>query len=159
MCSMPWAVSTRFARANVRRVRQGRYLGLGIGCYVEGTGVGPFESATVRIDPTGKIYVASGACPQGQGMETIFSQIVADTWKVNPNDVVMALADTSAVSMGFGTIASRSTVTLSAAIHHASEPLRQESLCHRRQNAGMRTRKTWNCATAVSVSSAFRETK
>lgn len=106
--------------------KQGRYLGLGLGCYVEGTGVGPFESATVRIDPTGKVYVASGACPQGQGMETIFSQIVADTWKVNPNDVVMALADTSAVSMGFGTIASRSTVTLSSAIHYASEPLREK---------------------------------
>jgi carbon-monoxide dehydrogenase large subunit len=59
-------------------------------------------------------------------METIFSQIVADTWKVNPNDVVLALADTSAVSMGFGTIASRSTVTLSAAIHHASQPLREK---------------------------------
>jgi carbon-monoxide dehydrogenase large subunit len=106
--------------------KQGRYLGLGLGCYVEGTGVGPFESATVRVDPTGKIYVAAGSCPQGQGMETIFSQIVADTWKVNPNDVVMALADTSAISIGFGTIASRSTVTLSAAIHHASEPLREK---------------------------------
>src|SRR5215470_14245065 len=46
---------------------EGRYLGLGIGCYVEGTGVGPFESATVRIDPSGKIFVSSGACPQGQG--------------------------------------------------------------------------------------------
>jgi aerobic carbon-monoxide dehydrogenase large subunit len=114
-------------RARQRKAReQGRYLGLGLGCYVEGTGVGPFESATVRIDPTGKVYVASGACPQGQGMETIFSQIVADTWKVNPNDVVMALADTSAVSMGFGTIASRSTVTLSAAIHYASEQLREK---------------------------------
>jgi aerobic carbon-monoxide dehydrogenase large subunit len=114
-------------RARQRKARQqGRYLGLGLGCYVEGTGVGPFESATVRIDPTGKVYVASGACPQGQGMETIFSQIVADTWKVNPNDVVMALADTAAVSMGFGTIASRSTVTVSAAIHYASEQLREK---------------------------------
>lgn len=114
-------------RARQRKAReQGRYLGLGLGCYVEGTGVGPFESATVRIDPTGKVYVASGACPQGQGMETIFSQIVADTWKVNPNDVVMALADTSAISIGFGTIASRSTVTLSAAIHYASERLREK---------------------------------
>jgi aerobic carbon-monoxide dehydrogenase large subunit len=114
-------------RTRQRKAReQGRYLGLGLGCYVEGTGVGPFESATVRIDPTGKVYVASGACPQGQGMETIFSQIVADTWKVNPNDVVMALADTSAISMGFGTIASRSTVTLSAAIHYASEQLREK---------------------------------
>jgi carbon-monoxide dehydrogenase large subunit len=103
---------------------QGRYLGLGIGCYVEGTGVGPFESATVRIDPSGKIFVSSGACPQGQGMETIFAQVVADAWSVDPDDVVMALADTSAISIGFGTIASRSTVTLSAAIHGASDRLR-----------------------------------
>jgi aerobic carbon-monoxide dehydrogenase large subunit len=105
---------------------QGRYIGMGLGLYVEGTGVGPFESATVRIDPSGKVYVASGACPQGQGMETIFSQIVADTWKVDPKDVIIVLADTSAVAMGFGTIASRSTVTLSAAIHHASEPLKKK---------------------------------
>ena len=102
----------------------GRYLGLGIGCYVEGTGVGPFESATVRIDPSGKVFVSSGACPQGQGMETIFAQVVADTWSVAPDDVVMSLADTAAIAMGFGTIASRSTVTLSAAIHGASERLR-----------------------------------
>ena len=117
----------RSASASARPAREGRYLGLGIGCYVEGTGVGPFEGATVRIDPTGKVYVSSGACPQGQGMETIFSQIVADAWKVKPDDVVMALADTSAISIGFGTIASRSTVTLSAAIHHASESLREKA--------------------------------
>ena len=118
------AASTRFARASARRASDGRYLGLGIGCYVEGTGVGPFESATVRIDPSGKIYVSSGACPQGQGMETIFAQVVADTWSVDPDDVVMSLADTAAIAIGFGTIASRSTVTLSAAIHGASERLR-----------------------------------
>ncbi|HEV2627667.1 MAG TPA: xanthine dehydrogenase family protein molybdopterin-binding subunit [Pseudolabrys sp.] len=116
----PFREQQRAARAG------GRYLGLGLGCYVEGTGVGPFESATVRIDPTGKLYVAGGACPQGQGMETIFAQIVADEWKVEPKDVVIALADTSAISIGFGTIASRSTVTLSGAIHRASEPLREK---------------------------------
>jgi carbon-monoxide dehydrogenase large subunit len=107
--------------------REHRYLGLGIGCYVEGTGVGPFEGATVRIDPSGKIYVSSGACPQGQGMETIFAQVVADAWAVAPEDVIIALADTAGIPIGFGTIASRSTVTLSAAIHHASEPLRQKA--------------------------------
>ena len=120
------AASRRSASRQNEARAQGRYLGLGLGCYVEGTGVGPFESATVRIDPTGKVYVASGACPQGQGMETIFSQVVADAWKVKPDDVVMALADTSAISIGFGTIASRSTVTLSAAIHYASEILREK---------------------------------
>ena len=104
--------------------KKGRYLGLGIGCYVEGTGVGPFESATVRIDPSGKIFVSSGACSQGQGMETIFAQVVADTWSVDPEDVVISLADTAAIAIAFGTIASRSTVTLSAAIHGASERLR-----------------------------------
>jgi carbon-monoxide dehydrogenase large subunit len=107
--------------------RDGRYLGLGIGCYIEGTGVGPFEGAVIRIDPDGKIYASSGACPQGQGMETIFAQIVADQWKVAPDDVVVSLADTAAIPMGFGTMASRSTVTVSAAIHHASERVREKT--------------------------------
>jgi len=102
----------------------GRHLGLGVASYVEGTGVGPFESALVRIEPTGSIFVTSGACSQGQGMETIFAQVVADTWSVDPNDVVIALGDTSLVALGLGTIASRSTVNLSAAIHYASERLR-----------------------------------
>ena len=104
--------------------RQGRYLGLGLASYVEGTGVGPFESALVRIESNGSLYVSSGACSQGQGMETIFAQVVADTWSVDPQDVVIALGDTSLIAIGFGTIASRSTVNLSAAIHHASERLR-----------------------------------
>jgi aerobic carbon-monoxide dehydrogenase large subunit len=105
---------------------EGRYLGLGIGCYVEGTGVGPFESAFVRIDPSGKIYVASGIASQGQGMETIFAQVAADLWKVTPDDVVIALADTAGIAIGYGTMASRSTVTLSAAMHHASMKLRDK---------------------------------
>lgn len=108
----------RVARAS------GKYLGIGVAMYTEGTGVGPFEGATVRIDPTGKVYLAGGSCPQGQGMETIFAQITADQWKVKPDDVVVALADTSGIPMGFGTIASRSTVNLSAAIHVASDRLR-----------------------------------
>jgi aerobic carbon-monoxide dehydrogenase large subunit len=106
---------------------KGRYLGLGIGCYTEGTGAGPFEGASIRIENSGTIYVAGGSCPQGQGMETIFSQIVADTWKVDPQNIVVTLADTAAIPMGFGTVASRSTVTLSGAIHHASERLREKT--------------------------------
>src|SRR5262249_41548199 len=74
----PFRERQRAARA------KGRYLGLGIGCYTEGTGVGPFEGALVRIEPSGKIHVAGGACAQGQGMETIFAQIVADAWAVQP---------------------------------------------------------------------------
>src|SRR5438477_3534266 len=103
---------------------EGRHLGLGIGCYIEGTGVGPFERAFVRIDPSGRMYASSGACPQGQGMETIFAQVAADLWKVHPEDVVISLADTAAIAIGFGTMASRSTDTLSAAMHHARGRLR-----------------------------------
>jgi len=115
-------------RQRQREAREGgRHLGLGIGCYVEGTGVGPFEGATVWIEPSGKVYVSSGACSQGQGMETIFAQVVADAWRVAPEDVVIALADTAAITAGSGTFASRSTVTLSAAIHHASERLREKA--------------------------------
>ncbi len=106
----------------------GRYLGLGLGCYTEGTGVGSFEGATVRIDPSGKIFVSSGACPHGQGMETIFSQVAADAWQVEPDDVITSFGDTAAIPMGFGTLASRTTVTVSAAIHHASEKLREKAL-------------------------------
>jgi carbon-monoxide dehydrogenase large subunit len=116
-----------FRRRQTEARRDGRYLGLGIGFYIEGTGVGPFESAFVRIDPSGKIYVAGGAAPQGQGMETIFAQVAADLWKVSPDDVVVSLADTAAIAIGFGTMASRSTVTLSAAMHHASERLRNKA--------------------------------
>src|SRR5260370_19742571 len=56
---------------------EGRYLGLGIGCYVEGTGVGPFESAMVRIHPSGTLLGASGASPQGHGMGARVSQAAA----------------------------------------------------------------------------------
>src|ERR1700721_2577180 len=88
-----------FRKRQAEARRAGRYLGLGIGCYVEGTGVGPFQSALVRVDPSGKIFVTSGACPQGQGMETIFSQIVADAWQVTPDDVMISLADTAAIAL------------------------------------------------------------
>jgi carbon-monoxide dehydrogenase large subunit len=115
-----------FRRRQAEARQADRFLGLGIGCYIEGTGVGPFESAFVRIDPSGKVYVTCGAAPQGQGMETIFAQIVADLWKVMPEDVVLTFADTAAIAIGFGTMASRSTVTASGAIHQASTRLTEK---------------------------------
>jgi carbon-monoxide dehydrogenase large subunit len=106
--------------------KRGVHIGLGLGLYAEGTGVGPFEGAVVRIESSGKVYISSGACTQGQGMETVYSQLAADLWKVKPEDVVVSLGDTSAITMGFGTIASRSTVNVSAALHFASERLRNK---------------------------------
>jgi carbon-monoxide dehydrogenase large subunit len=115
-----------FRREQAEARRRGRFLGLGIGCYVEGTGAGPFEGATVRIDPSGAIYVATGACAQGQGHETVFAQVVADAWGVDPDQVTVVGSDTAAIAMGYGTIASRSAVNSSSAIMLASAELRQK---------------------------------
>jgi len=115
-----------FRKRQKEALADGRYLGLGLGCYVEGTGIGPFEGATVKIDPSGKVMVATGACPQGQGHETAFAQVAADIWKVPIEDVVVTLADTSHVTMGYGTIASRSAVTASGAIQDSSDKVKEK---------------------------------
>ena len=107
---------------------EGRYLGLGMACYVEGTGVGPFEGATVRIDPSGMVFVAAGACAHGQGHETVFAQIAADAWGVPIENVIVTVGDTGPMAMGYGTIASRSAVTASHAILDASEKVQEKVL-------------------------------
>lgn len=117
-----------FRRRQAEARKTGRYLGLGIGCYTEGTGAGPYESATIRIEPTGRIHVVAGVSSQGQGMETVFAQIAADAWKVKPEDVVVSLGDTGAIPTAFGVMASRCTVTVSSAIHFASATLSKKVL-------------------------------
>ena len=80
---MPWAShdAGRAIRAPARVAfllrEHGRHIGIGIGSYVEGTGLGPFEGVTVRVQENGKVLVKSGAAPQGQGHQTMFQQIVA----------------------------------------------------------------------------------
>ncbi len=106
--------------------RQGRFVGLGVGAYVEGTGAGPFEGATVRIDPCGSIFVATGACDQGQGQKTVFAQIAADEWGVTPDKVTVCVSDTAGIALGYGTIASRRAVNSSSAIRQASVVLRKK---------------------------------
>ena len=113
-----------FRQRQQEACKHGRYLGLGLAAYTEGTGIGPFEGAVVRIDPSGKIIASAGAASQGQGMETIYAQVVADLWSVDVDDVIVVLADTGVIAQGFGTIASRSAITVSSALHFASERLK-----------------------------------
>ena len=114
-------------RSRQRAARQqGRWLGLGIACYTEGTGVGPFEGAHVELDSSGKLIVAVGACPQGQGHETVFAQLAAQSWQMPIDDVVVKVADTATVAMGYGTVGSRSTVTASMAIEGASNEVKHK---------------------------------
>jgi carbon-monoxide dehydrogenase large subunit len=102
---------------------QGVHRGIGLGSYVEGTGVGPFESGQVNIDAQGHVVVYSGCAPHGQGLDTTMSQVVADAFGITPEDVVFRAGDTALLPYGVGTFASRSAVTASAAIIESSNRL------------------------------------
>jgi carbon-monoxide dehydrogenase large subunit len=105
---------------------EGRYLGIGIGNYVEGTGLGPFEGVTVRVLPNGKVAVATGATSQGQGTRTTLSQIVADRVGCRLEDIVMTAGDTSAISQGVGAFASRQAINAGSSALMAGEHVRNQ---------------------------------
>src|SRR5207302_879284 len=90
---------------------EGRYLGIGFAAYVEGTGIGPYEGAHVRIEPSGQVFAATGLTSQGQGHYTSFAQIVARELGCSPADVTVVTGDTSRFNWGAGTYASRALVT------------------------------------------------
>jgi aerobic carbon-monoxide dehydrogenase large subunit len=108
--------------------RQGRYLGLGVGCYVEGTGIGPYEGAHVRVEPSGKVFVATGLTTQGQGHATTFAQIAAESLGCDPADVTVVTGDTTRFNFGAGTYASRGIVTSGSAVHKAAVVVRDKAL-------------------------------
>ena len=108
-------------RAEQVRLRaQGIHRGIGISSYVEGTAIGPYEGATVRLDASGHAVVATGACSQGQGHETSFAQIAADALGIPLEAVTIVGGDTAAIPFGVGTFASRSAVNAGSSIHEAS---------------------------------------
>jgi aerobic carbon-monoxide dehydrogenase large subunit len=106
----------------------GRYLGLGMGCYVEPTGRGPFEGATVRVDPTGRVAVLTGAAPQGQSHETILAQICADRLGVDLDQVVVITGDTETIGLGVGSFASRTAVVAGNAVSMAALSVRAKAM-------------------------------
>jgi carbon-monoxide dehydrogenase large subunit len=107
---------------------EGRYLGLGIACYVEGTGIGPYEGAHVRVEPSGSVYVATGLTTQGQGHQTTFAQIAAEALGCDPRDVTVVTGDTSRFNWGAGTFASRALVTAGNAVSVAAGKVRDKAL-------------------------------
>jgi aerobic carbon-monoxide dehydrogenase large subunit len=110
---------------------QGRVMGIGVSTYVEICAMGPsialpaggWESATVRVEPTGKVTVMTGISPHGQGEETSFAQIVADMLGVDINDVLVIHGDTSVVQYGIGTFGSRGIAVGGAALAFATEKI------------------------------------
>jgi carbon-monoxide dehydrogenase large subunit len=122
------------AKQSEQRDRGGRLLGVGISSYVDATGLGSspllsltnyqwggWESGRVRVLPTGKVEVFSGTVPQGQGHETAWAQLTAESLGVPMEDVAVFQGDTAIVPHGTGTFGSRSLCVGGAAIHMAAQ--------------------------------------
>jgi carbon-monoxide dehydrogenase large subunit len=114
---------------------EGKLIGIGMSSYVEICALGPsqampaggWESATVRIEPTGKVTVLTGASPHGQGQETSFAQIAADELGVDLNDVTVIHGDTGVVQYGIGTFGSRATAVGGTAVLVAIQKLKEKA--------------------------------
>lgn len=122
----------RHEQAELRK--QGRYIGIGMSTYVELCGFGPskvagalgfqgglWENATVRVDPSGKVTVFTGASPHGQGEETTFAQVVGEKLGVSVEDIEVHYGDTRTVTLGWGTYGSRTTPVAGAAVAMAAD--------------------------------------
>lgn len=108
---------------------EGKYLGMGLAYYVEGTGLGPYEGGHIKIHPiTGKVYVNTGLSGQGQGHETVFAQIVADQLGVAVEDVILTEGDTGAYDWGVATFASRAAVVSGNAIYKTALIVRKQTI-------------------------------
>ncbi|CAN7340992.1 aerobic carbon-monoxide dehydrogenase large subunit [Knoellia sp. LjRoot47] len=107
---------------------EGRKVGLGIGCYVEGTGVGPYEGGHVHVETSGRVNVATGLTTQGQGHQTILAQIVADELGVSIDDVHVTTGDTRRMPYAVGTFASRGAVMSGNAVALAARAVRAKAL-------------------------------
>ena len=118
-----------FRKAQKEATGNGKLLGVGFSTYIEACGVGPsaivgalgarcglFEMGQIRVQPTGKVSVFTGAHQHGQGHETAFAQIVADKLGIPMDDIEIIHGDTESVAFGMGTYGSRSIAVGGAAI-------------------------------------------
>ncbi len=108
--------------------KQGRYIGYGLSSCVEDTGLAPFEGATVKVQPNGKVVLSMGAAAQGQGHKTVFSQIVADRLGVKMEDITVEAGDTATFPLGIGTIGSRVTATAGPSVFVAANQVREKAV-------------------------------
>jgi CO/xanthine dehydrogenase Mo-binding subunit len=117
-----------FAAERAAAAAEGRRLGIGLACYVEGTGVGPYEGGHVQVETNGRVMVATGLTSQGQGHETVFAQIVADELGVDVADVYVTTGDTRRFPYAVGTYASRAAVMSGNAVALAARAVRAKAV-------------------------------
>ncbi len=125
-------------REQVEARAEGRLIGIGLACFTEVVGAGPgkiydiaglrmFDSAELRVHPTGKAILKLGVKSQGQGHETTFAQIIAQELGIPYEDVEVQEGDTDNTPYGLGTYASRSTPVAGAAAAMISRELREKA--------------------------------
>jgi carbon-monoxide dehydrogenase large subunit len=103
---------------------EGRLIGIGIACYVEGCGLGPYEGAKARLTNAGDVLITMAAAPQGQGYETVYAQIASDGMGLPMDQIRVVTGDTGRIPFGQGTFASRITATAGPAVLQAAQQLR-----------------------------------
>jgi len=102
-------------------------IGIGVACYAQGTGLGPYEGATVRVDPSGKVYVMIGVAAQGQGHATTLAQVAATELGATFDDVIVVGGDTERFPIGMGTGGSRVMVNSGPAVAGAAREVRAKA--------------------------------
>jgi carbon-monoxide dehydrogenase large subunit len=107
---------------------EGKFVGVGVVAYVEGTGIGPYEGAKVQVMSSGRVSVVTGVGTQGQGHFTSFAQIVAEQLGVSVDKIDIVTGDTDQFYWGAGTFASRGAVVAGNAINEASKVVRTKIL-------------------------------
>ncbi len=109
------------------RTATARRIGVGLACYAQGTGLGPFEGATVRVDPSGKVYVFVGVAAQGQGHATTLAQIAAAELGAVFDDVSVVAGDTATFPYGMGTGGSRVIANAGPAVARTAREVRERA--------------------------------
>lgn len=102
-------------------------IGIGLACYAQGTGLGPFEGANIRVDASGKVYVAIGVAAQGQGHATTLAQVAAQELGAAFEDVIVQAGDTTLFPFGMGTGGSRVMVNAGPAVAQTAREVRQRA--------------------------------
>src|SRR5215472_1409259 len=116
-------------RADVARRRDaGETVGLGLGFFVEKSGLGPFDDVRITLGDNGIIEIVTGAASIGQGIETVMAQICADALGTSLDRIRVIHGQTDRIARGMGAFASRVTVMTGAAVTLAAAKLRSELL-------------------------------
>ncbi len=111
-----------------QRRAAGELVGLGLGFFVEKSGLGPFAGSRVEVDPSGCVTVTTGEASVGQGFETVMAQICAEILGIGLHRVSVVHGQTDQMSYGMGAFASRATVMAGTATHMATVALRQRAI-------------------------------